>query len=245
MRRLLRVVSLLPLLALAVALALVCYSPTSTRPVYWPLRYWSRWLARLLGLRVRVYGQAHHLGTLYVANHISWLDIFCLASAYPSHFVAKQEVAQWPLFGWLCRRVGTLFVQRGAAASASEQLLWRLRQGQNVTLFPEGTTTDGASVRRFQPRLLQAAIHAGVPIQAVALRYPHSNGVHPRVPFIGEDELLSHLWALLAEPGLEVELHFCAPLSTVGASRDQLARQAQMQVEQALQLTPIIQPQRA
>ncbi len=192
-----------------------------------PLAGWSRRLCRLLGVRVTVQGIPLTGPGLFVANHISWLDIFCIAAVCPTHFLAKQEVATWPLIGWLCRRAGTAFIDRGGAQGASaatEHLVWRLRQGERVALFPEGTSTTGEAVRRFHPRLFQAALLARCPVQAIALRYPQPMGVHSLVPFVGEDRLLPHLWRLLAEPSIEATLHFGTIQLPPYSSRDHLAR---------------------
>lgn len=196
----------------------------STRPLAW----WSRGLCRILGIEVRASGTACAGSALFVANHISWLDIFCIAAVCPTQFLAKQEVAGWPLFGWLCRRAGTAFIRRGGdhgASEATERLVWRLRRGERVLVFPEGTSTPGATVRRFHPRLFQAAILAHCPVQAIALRYPHPGGIHPVVPFVDDDELLPHLWRLLGEPGLVAELRFGAVYLPPHPARDVLARQ--------------------
>ena len=103
----------------------------STRPLVW----WSRGLCRILDVRLQSRGTPHAGAALFVANHISWLDIFCIAAVCPTQFLAKQEVAAWPLFGWLCRRAGTAFIRRGGdngAGEATERLVWRLRQGERV-----------------------------------------------------------------------------------------------------------------
>ena len=198
-----------------------------------PLRWWSRGLCRILGIEVRASGIACDGAALFVANHISWLDIFCIAAVCPTHFLAKQEVAGWPLFGWLCRRAGTAFIRRGGdhgASEATEHLVWRLRQGERVLVFPEGTSTTGAAVRRFHPRLFQAAILARVPVQAIALRYPQAGGIHSSVPFVGDDELLPHLWRLLGEPGLVADVQFGAVRFPPHPSRDALARQTHAEI---------------
>lgn len=195
----------------------------STRPLAW----WSRGLCRILGVRLRPRGTPHAGAALFVANHISWLDIFCIAAVCPTQFLAKREVADWLLFGWLCRRAGTAFIRRGGdngAGEATEQLVWRLRQGERVLVFPEGTSTTGESVRRFYPRLFQAAILARCPVQAIALSYPHAGGINPMAPFVGDDELLPHLWRLLGEPGLVAELRFGAVHIPPHPSRDVLAQ---------------------
>lgn len=203
----------------------------STRPMVW----WSRRLCRILGVRLQARGTAHDGATLFVANHISWLDIFCIAAVCPTHFLAKQDVAVWPLFGWLCRRAGTAFIRRGGnngAGEATEQLVWRLRQGERVLVFPEGTSTTGETVRRFYPRLFQVALLARCPVQAIALRYPHPQGVNPVVPFIGDDELLPHLWRLLGEPITRVELYFGAVRVPPHSSRDALAQLTHLEIHQ-------------
>ena len=203
-----------------------------------PMMIWSRLLCRILGLRLVVHGKPLDGTTLFVANHISWLDIFCIAAVCPTHFLAKSEVATWPLFGWLCRRAGTVFIRRGrdnGAGEAAEQLTWRLHQGSRMAIFPEGTSTTGETVRRFYARLLQSAIHARCPLQAIALRYLTDKGISPVVPFVGDDDLLSHLWRLVGERRLVAELTFCEPLHTAGQSRNSLACQAHSQISAVLQ----------
>lgn len=204
-----------------------------------PLVWWSRRLCRILGVRIQTAGSPHHGGALFVANHISWLDIFCIAAVCPTHFLAKQEVATWPLFGWLCRRAGTAFIRRGGksgAAEATEQLVWRLRQGGRVLVFPEGTSTSGESVRRFYPRLFQAALLARCPVQAIALRYPHQGGINGTVPFIDDDALLPHLWRLLGEPTVDVRLCFGTVHVPPYCSRDRLACLTHSEVSDLLDL---------
>lgn len=201
----------------------------STRPLAW----WSRGLCRILGIELRASGTACDGATLFVANHISWLDIFCIAAVCPTHFLAKQEVAGWPLFGWLCRRAGTAFIRRGGdngAGEATAHLVWRLRRGERVLVFPEATSTTGATVRRFHPRLFQAAILARASVQALALRYPQGGGLNPVVPFVGDDALLPHLWRLLGEPGLVAEVQFGAVRLPPHPSRDGLARQTHAEI---------------
>ena len=202
-----------------------------------PLVMWSRVLCWIMGVRATVTGTPADGAVLFVANHISWLDIFCIAGVCPTHFLAKREVADWPLFGWLSRRAGTAFICRGGdngAGEAAEQLTWRLRNGGRVLVFPEGTSTEGETVRRFFPRLFQAAILARCPVQAIALRYPHRDGVHPAVPFVGDASLLPHLWRLLGERRIEVTLRFCEPLSALGRTRNELADHARAQIDGVL-----------
>lgn len=216
------------------ALVAACLPGRGERvPSAWPMVLWCRVLCRILGLRLTVYGDPLLGRALLVANHVSWLDILCIAAVCPTHFLAKQEVAGWPLIGWLCRRAGTAFIRRGderGARDAAERLTWRLRRrGGRVLVFPEGTSTDGRGVRRFFPRLFQAAIRARCPVQALALRYPHAAGVHPAVPFVGDDAFVAHLWRVLGAGGLHAELHFLDALPPT-LSRDEFARRSHAQI---------------
>lgn len=238
LRRAWRLPLLVLLLGLGCAIAACLPGGAGRVPSSAPMVWWSRRLCRLLGVRIACHGAPLAGRALFVANHVSWLDIMVLAAVCPTHFLAKSEVAGWPLFGWLCRRVGTAFIRRGAgdgAQAAAGELVWRLqRPDGRVLVFPEGTSTDGRGVRRFHARLLQAAERAQCPVQALALRYPVAGGgTHPAVPFIGDDELLAHLWRLLGERRIEAEVHCLAPLPA-GIGRDALARRSHAQIAAVL-----------
>ncbi len=150
-----------------------------------------------------------------VANHISWLDIALLGGVANPRFLSKQEVRQWPVIGWLAEKSGTLFITRGkagAAAQASATILQALQSGRSVLLFPEGTTTTGNDVRTFHARLLAPAFDANVPVQPVAVRYPGKDGLtHPLVPYVDQQSLWDNLKSVLAEPGIQAEIHFLPP----------------------------------
>lgn len=200
----------------------------------------TRWLhgrlAAALPFRVTVHGELPDTPMLWVGNHVSWTDIPLLGQLMPLAFLAKAEVRRWPLAGWLALQGGTLFIRRGASDSGrvAGQLAERLRQLGSVMLFPEGTSTDGTAVRTFHGRLLSGAIDAGVAIQPVAIRYQRLGETDPIAPFIGDDDLLSHLRRLLHNEVADVDIFLLAPLESQGRSRNELARQAQAVVEHAL-----------
>jgi 1-acyl-sn-glycerol-3-phosphate acyltransferase len=153
-------------------------------------------------------------------------------------FVAKSEVRRWPLVGGLAARAGTLFLRRGnhdATSQVANQMTWLLAANRPVIVFPEGTSTDGSTVLRFHARLYQAASRIDGYIQAVAIRYPHESGINPAIPFVGDDDLAGHLWQLLGEESIEVELHFCAALATEGRERRALADATRGQILEALE----------
>jgi 1-acyl-sn-glycerol-3-phosphate acyltransferase len=173
---------------------------------------------------------------LWVANHVSWCDIPLLGMLRPLSFLAKAEVARWPVLGWLARQAGTLFIRRGAgdAAQINRQLADHLQQGGHLLIFPEGTSTDGSGVRTFHPRLFACAIEAGCAVQPVAIRYLRDGKPDTVAPFIGDDELPAHLRRLLACDVAEVEIHLLAPIPVASLSRRALAEQAQRAIERAL-----------
>lgn len=200
-------------------------------------RWWTRGLCTILKLRVQLEGSIHDAPTLFVANHISWLDIICLRAHVDALLVAKDEVRRWPVFGGIFARAGTLFLPRGGPSThVADQMTWHLLAQRSVLVFPEGSSSDGATVGRLHARLYQAAIRAQCAVQAVAITYPHPAGVHPAAPFVGEAALLPHLWHVLAEPALEVRISLCAPLSTTGKERRMLADLTRDQILCALGL---------
>jgi 1-acyl-sn-glycerol-3-phosphate acyltransferase len=196
--------------------------------------HWNRAACRVLNLRLQVRGQPDPKAGLVVANHISWLDIIALGSQRPCLFVAKEEVADWPVMGYLAQRIGTLFVRRGdtaQTAATAEAMVWRLRQGKRLMLFPEGTTTPGDWVLRFHGKLFQPAQLAGVSVQAVALRY--EGDAKYRAPFIGDDELLPHLLDILKLERIDLCLCYC-PALPAGTHRSELAAATRRQIVAAL-----------
>jgi len=202
------------------------------------VQWWTRKLCRILAVEIQTQGEINPHATLFVANHISWLDIPGLISIISAVFVAKQEVAEWPLFGGMAARSGTLFLRRGdteASTMTADQMTWSLMQKNSVIVFPEGGSSSGQTVQHFHARLFQAAIRARCEVQAVAITYPHADGLNPLTPFVGEDNLLANLWVLLAEPAIPMRLTFCAPLSACDVERRKLAGLTRNQIISALQ----------
>src|SRR5881397_1226391 len=116
------------------------------------LHCWCRFACRVLGIRVTTYG-AMPRSSLLVCNHLSYLDIIVLSSIRPCVFVAKRDFAGWPLFGWLARAAGTIFVDRSSRLAASrgvDSMRKAIESGVVVVLFAEGTSSDGATVLPFK-----------------------------------------------------------------------------------------------
>lgn len=172
---------------------------------------WARWMLVALGLERKVEGGETRGSRLYVANHISWVDILVLMATQKGVFVAKSELETWPLIGWMCRRTGTLFLRRGSACALGEKIATisrKLIDQESVICFPEGTTTGGDTVRIFYPGLFQAAIDAGVVVQPIALSYLESGFPSRAVPFIGSDDFLSHFRRMLKARKVTAQISF-------------------------------------
>lgn len=201
--------------------------------------WWHRHLLAILGIRVQRRGSAPDAAHLSVANHVSWLDIPVICAAEPIRFIGKSEIRRWPLAGWLATASGTFYLRRGKADAQRliAGLVACLQHGGSVALFPEGTTTSGDRLLRFHPRMLGPAIEAGCIVQPIALRYRPTADGRMLAPFVGDDDLLSHLLRLLREPQLDAELIYCAPIAHTGRSRAELAEAARAAIAQALGLT--------
>jgi 1-acyl-sn-glycerol-3-phosphate acyltransferase len=210
-------------------------------------RLWHRMVLRLLGLRVHVHGAPASARPLLIAsNHVSWTDIMALGAAADVHFIAKAEVAGWPVFGMLAKLQRTLFIDRGQRRQAGAQadaVAARLADGVPLVLFAEGTTSDGHGVLPFKSTLFAAARGAmggngeETLIQPVAIVYTRLHGMpmdrrhRMRASWIGDQSLLPHLASLLRHGGLEAELHFGEPVSFgPGTDRKQVAREVESRV---------------
>ena len=205
--------------------------------------WWLMRVCKVLGLQTTVVGIPAKQTVLYVANHISWLDIPLLAGLVNPHFLSKAEIRSWPLIGWLAEKGGTLFIKRGnkeAAASASREMIKSLNgdddyAGHSVLFFPEGTTTNGHDVKRFKSRLFDVAIDTKIPVQPVILYYPdEQHKVNPIVPFTGDQPFVKSLWHIFGAKKILVEVHFLEPILSDGKNRRELAAVSEEKVKSKL-----------
>ncbi|PWF42703.1 1-acyl-sn-glycerol-3-phosphate acyltransferase [Massilia glaciei] len=205
-------------------------------------RYVQRWSRQLLGLcRVTLApaaGAPALTGTLVVANHVSWLDIFVINALHPSQFVAKSEIRGWPALGWLAARAGTIFIARGSRRELRQifkALVAALESGERVALFPEGTTAAQGALLPFHANLFEAAIDAGVPVQPVALRYLDAGGApHPAVEYLGEMTFAQSLDAILSAGAIHAQLTRLPAIESGGAHRRELALATRGAIARAL-----------
>lgn len=197
---------------------------------------WMARLCKILGIRVSVEGAPVKGPALFVSNHISWYDIPVLQSIIPTGFVGKAEIRYWPVVGWMAHRGNTLFIQRGKRDSFIHVLedMKRRMKGQNLLIFPEGTTSNGDGVMTFKTRFYEPAIEDGVPIQPIALYYSSPHRSCTELAFINNESFMTHMVRLLGEPYIEARVRFCEPVKTAGRDRRELGETTQAEVEQAL-----------
>jgi 1-acyl-sn-glycerol-3-phosphate acyltransferase len=180
------------------------------------IRAWSAALMRICGFRLRRVGTPLPGATVFVANHVSWADIVVLHSQRMMGFVAKREIASWPLIGWMATRGETIYHERGSSESLGgvlHEMLARLRAGRSVGVFPEGRTRNGREVGPFHARIFLAAVEAGAPVQPVALRYGDHGNAQARVAFQAGEGFLGNFLRLLGDPARIAEVHFLQPIA--------------------------------
>jgi 1-acyl-sn-glycerol-3-phosphate acyltransferase len=167
---------------------------------------------------------------MFVANHISWSDIHALNSIVPLRFIAKSEIKGWPIFGYLAIKANALFIDRSKrhdAARIVDATAKSLSEGDNLCLFPEGTTTDGSEMRHFKSSLIQAAIQADATIWPVAIHYPHPHGGrNTLIAYAGETTLTESMQQVLMQKDPIVELHFLAPITLKNLTEQEKDRRA-------------------
>lgn len=210
--------------------------PPRTEAEWQTVRRWHRQALELAGIRARVHGQRVDGPTLFVSNHISWLDIGVLSTVIDAGFVGKAELKDWPLLGFLIVRGGTIFIRRGArdaATNAAEEITRRLSRGDSAAVFPEGTTTHGGNaMRRFHPRLIEGARRTGARVQPIALVYDN-----PLAAFVDDESFWTHLWRLLGEPRIHVDAYLLPAIETEDRDRRSIAAEAEATVARVVKHT--------
>lgn len=231
---------LMPVQALLVALK----SPLARRLP----RFYHATCCRLIGFDVQCWGTPSPARpTLFVANHSSYLDIPILSAVTEGCFVAKSEVATWPFFGWLAKLQRTVFIDRRAHRSADHRdaIRDRLQAGDQLILFPEGTSSDGIRVLPFKSALFSAANSEfnGRPVivQPVSVAYLTLNGVplgrfyRPFLAWYGEMQMGPHLWTMLGLGTIGVAVIFHPPVTLpMFGSRKALAEHCYRAVSEGL-----------
>ncbi len=203
---------------------------------------WSAGLLAILCVKLRYSGVPPPAGVqrvMLAANHVSWLDVYALIAVCPARFVAKSEIRNWPLLGWLSQNAGTLFIERtkrSDTARINQDINNALTIGDRVAVFPEGTTSDGSVLRHFHASLLQPAVTAETLLCPVAIRYHDTAGQISKAAAYVDVSLLQSLQQILRQPWVEVELIFADPVNSSGKNRRELARFVEHAIASALSL---------
>ncbi len=206
-----------------------------------------RYAGRISGARVRMIGTPLRRDVFFIANHVSWIDILSLAGASGTAFVAKAELAEAPVVGWLSRLNRTVFVKREHRLGVAEQInLLReaLADNWSVTVFPEGTTTDGQSLLPFKTSMLSVLEPPppGVMVQPVLIDY---GPVGEDIGWIGNESGVNNAKRVLSRKGsFELRMHFLEPFSPEDfRGRKAIGARARAAIEAAL-LTSLGKPLR-
>lgn len=213
---------------------------------------WHKTACWAIGLHIRTKGSlSAHRPIMITANHASWVDILVLGACAPVSFIAKSEVANWPLFGHLAKLQRTIFVDRNRRQNTGQkvnEISERMKSGDVIVLFPEGTTSDGNYVLPFKSALFGAVQKAqddfndhAIMVQPVSIAYisahglPLGRGNRDLIAWPGDIALLPHLKQVLLEGSIGVEVTFCEPITFHETmSRRTIAEQSEASVRKAL-----------
>lgn len=191
---------------------------------------YSRLICALLQVRIHSRGTPPRRSVLILSNHVSWLDILAITATAPVIFVAKSEVAGWPLIGWVARARGTVFVdrqRRRQTAAANAAIASHLAEGQSIVLFAEGTSSDGNRVLPFRSALVGAVKEAlaqvkegrTIAVQPLSVAYTHIQGLpmgrqhRPLVAWTGDTALAPHVKDLILAGAVDVTLSWGEPVA--------------------------------
>jgi len=196
---------------------------------------WLKWVRAIINIHVEQQGELPERTALVVSNHISWLDIVVLGLCFPPYFVAKRDILDWPVIGFIARQAGTIFIRRGDKQNilaTAERMVWLLKQNSHIIAFPEGTTTNGDEVLGFHASLFQPAMLTKSLVQPVAIEYL---GITKTLaPFVGDDEFIPHLVKILSLEKIEVKVNFLPAINPSNKSRQAVCNESRAAIIAAL-----------
>ena len=208
----------------------------SRQPSPWPRRF-LRLAARACGVHVTRIGAPLRRNVFFVANHLSWVDIPILGGDVETIFVAQDKIEDWPLIGWLATLNDTVFVSRTDRAGVAGQIALvreAIAQPRPVTLFPEGTTTDGRSLLPFKPSLFASLDPAPRPImiQPVVLQFDDAGS---SLAWIGTEGAADNAFRVLGRRGtFHVTIHYLEPFDPTVLDRKGIAAEARRRIAEGL-----------
>jgi 1-acyl-sn-glycerol-3-phosphate acyltransferase len=218
----------LPLLILLIAFGLLAinFYPKDVskfkKSHYFVMMLWMKVLSILLGIRTIVTGNVDNSADLYVSNHVTYLDIIIINKLLPVNFIAKSEIADWPIIGNLASRTGTLYIKRGDNIESKKiinEMQKRLDSNKKIFFFPEGRIGNGRRIKKFHSKLFRAVENRQISIQPVVIRYPknypidtsYSNDISVKSQ---KGEMIRLYLDVLMKPKSHVILHFLEKVNT-------------------------------
>jgi 1-acyl-sn-glycerol-3-phosphate acyltransferase len=168
------------------------------------IQLWSSQLLKILKIKVVIHGDQ---------NFISWLDIHAINTIKPVVFVAKADVANWPIFGWIAKMIGTIFVKREKLSDLKrviKEIKLKLQEQQTVCIFPEGTSSDGRQILEFRGNLFEAVAGSEIKILPIALSYQEDQKYSDRTAFISEMGLIDSIKLIMQSDQIEAHIEVCA-----------------------------------
>ncbi len=211
------------------------------------INFYSREMLRLMGIRLLIHGKRYDAGpALYVSNHASYLDIIVLNALLPAAFIAKEDIAHWPVIGWISKISRPIFVKREKAKTGEnmEKVRETLSHRGGLILFPEGTTTDGNRVKKFNSSFFALAQESfegkKLAVQPITLAYTRINNIpmgaywRPHFVWYGDMELAPHVWNFLQYAKTTVEV-FYHPVLQGDNDRKRLSVESHAAISRALQ----------
>ena len=207
------------------------------------VRKWSKKLLDICHVSVKVNNlQLLSDRALIVSNHISWLDIFLIYSVTHGHFIAKADMANWPMIGLLARKAGTLFLERSNVRQLKntlETLVKKLKARERVIFFPEGTTSKQGAMLPFHPNLFEGAIHTGLPVQPFALKYVNRQGEYEEaVDSHGDITFGQSVASIIRQDYIRAELTILPAINAIGMHRKTLSVMARKTIISVLSANP-------
>ena len=203
--------------------------------------WWARKLLRILNILLSVHGARPAKAArklIVTANHISWVDIFVINAAQPARFIAKAEIRDWPIAGWLCEKSGTIFIRRtrrSDTAKINETMHKVMAEGSTIGFFPEGTTTAGDKLLKFHTSLFEPAVANSAIIAPAAIGYRTSDGESTNAAaFIGELSFAESVARIISAKSMIAEITFAPQIDATGMTRRDLALTSEVAIARIL-----------
>ena len=204
------------------------------------IKRWSSLLLKIFKINLVVNNDLKKIlskkNYLIVSNHISWLDIFIINSAYPVAFVAKQSISKWPILSWLVKASETIFIDRKRITKikeTSKEVENFLENKGSICIFPEGTSSDGSKLLNFKSNLLQTAINKNISVLPIAIQYLQNQNFCSAPAYYAELSLLDSIRNLIRFDNIEAKLTILTEIKSI-SDRKVLAKEAYVKISKVI-----------